>query len=168
MTVDVNSLLDYEDWAKVNPVTGNVYRQDRKGKWYLSPGTLDHWGYRVWNRKRKLHKGHHIVWVVVHGCKPDGDIDHINGDKSDNSISNLRLASRGHNNANAKLRSDNKTGVKGLHWDSSRSRWLANVSIDGVQHQKRFLNREDAEAWITATRNQLHGEYQYDGKTDRK
>ena len=102
------------------------------------------------------------------GVSPMGDIDHINGDRSDNSISNLRVASRGQSNANAKLRSDNKTGVKGLYWDSSRSRWLANVAIDGVQRQKRFLNREDAEAWLTATRNHLHGEYQYDGKTDRK
>ena len=168
MNRGINDCVDYEDWAMVNPVTGDVYRQDRQGKWYLSPGTIDHWGYRVWNRRRKLHKGHHMVWQVVHGYKPTMDIDHINGDKSDNSISNLRLATRGQNNSNAKLRRDNTTGIKGLHWDGTRSRWTTNVTMDGVQHQKRFINREDAEAWIAAKRDTLHGEYQYDGTTDRK
>lgn len=168
MHIGISDYLAYEDWAKVNPVTGDLYRRDRKGAWYLSQGTLDHWGYRVWSRHGKIHKGHHIVWVAVHGCKPSEDIDHINGDRGHNAISNLRLASRGQNNANATMRVDNKSGVKGLYWCAQRQRWQANVALHGEQRQKRFINRDDAVAWIDATRNTLHGEYQYDGTTDRK
>lgn len=55
---------------------------------------------------------HHIVWFLNTGRLPDKDIDHINGNKSDNRISNLREVSRRDNIKNTPHRSSNKLGVK--------------------------------------------------------
>lgn len=57
---------------------------------------------------------HRLAWLMVHGRWPENEIDHINGDRSDNSISNLRHATRLQNARNIKLRCDNQSGAFGI------------------------------------------------------
>lgn len=61
------------------------------------------------------------------------DVDHVNGDKFDNRRSNLRLATRSENCANKKIRSDNKTGFKGVFWISTKNRFVVEVEKQGVK-----------------------------------
>lgn len=71
---------------------------------------------------------HRLAWIYMHGEIPEGRyIDHINGCRSDNRIANLRLAMPRNNLHNCKVRSDNTTGVKGVSYDPSRGKWVANV-----------------------------------------
>jgi hypothetical protein len=58
---------------------------------------------------------HRLVWRIYYGTWPDGDLDHINGDRKDNRISNLRIANPSENCANSAVYKNNTTGYKGVH-----------------------------------------------------
>lgn len=77
------------------------------------------------------YRAHRVIWALHHGLDPGPlDIDHINGDQQDNRICNLRIASRSQNNHNTGAPKNNKSGVKGVSWDSRLKRWFACISIN--------------------------------------
>jgi len=76
--------------------------------------------------KRKLHHIH--VWEQANGPIPDGyEVDHINGQRDDNRLENLRLVTRKENMQNAKRYSTNTSGVTGVSWSKSKNKWRAYV-----------------------------------------
>ena len=58
-------------------------------------------------------------------------VDHIYGKRFDNRTSELRIASSTQNNQNKRIRSDNTSGVIGVYWSNNRSKWYAQITIDG-------------------------------------
>ena len=77
-------------------------------------------------------------------------VDHVDRDKLNNHISNLRWATNIENSQNASIRSDNTSGVKGV-WVKRDSKWIAEIRINGVKkHLGTFSNKDDA---ITARSN---------------
>jgi hypothetical protein len=92
---------------------------------------------------------------------PDGmEVDHINGDPLDNRRANLRVVTHGENLRNQKLRTDSKSGFKGVSFDKDRGTWYAYVNS---KKARKFLGRfatalEAAHAYNVAAR-QLHGEH---------
>jgi hypothetical protein len=83
-------------------------------------GTLDNYGYTVIKINGNIFKAHRLIWFVTYGKFPEGDIDHLNGDRSDNRIENLRDVSRSVNQQNRAKQervNDLPTGVS-----ASRSR----------------------------------------------
>lgn len=88
---------------------------------------------------------HRVVWAIYYGAYPKGQIDHINGIRSDNRINNLRDVSADKNRRNAKRRSNNTSGFGGVYYKASRRKWVANISNDGVRtHLGVFEYRFDA------------------------
>lgn len=74
---------------------------------------------------------HRLIWMLVHGYDPDF-IDHINGDRADNRLANLRSASRTENNQNRCALSNNTSGVNGVGWDRAYQKWVGRLtSPDG-------------------------------------
>ena len=93
------------------------------------------------------------------GLTPD-DIDHINGDRTDNRACNLRSALRGYNNANShKGRAKLYSHTKGVSYDKARAKWVGHVTIHGDTHQRRFATEQEAADWVASKRKELHGEY---------
>ena len=87
--------------------------------------------YRMINIGGALFRAHRLAWLYMTGEWPTTDVDHINGNRADNRWSNLRLASRAENNANAGLPKNNTSGVKGVSFDPKRKRpWRAMISKD--------------------------------------
>lgn len=85
-------------------------------------GTLAKSGYLRIKYGGVSYLAHRIVWAKFHGSVPDMHIDHINGDKLDNKIENLRLATNGQNFANSpKVRSS--SGYRGVY--PFRNKWKA-------------------------------------------
>lgn len=78
----------------------------------------------------RLYLVHRVIWMYVHGYFPEHYIDHINRDKCDNRLENLREATNKCNMRNSKLRSDNKTGITGIFLLKDRGKWLANIRVD--------------------------------------
>jgi hypothetical protein len=91
---------------------------------------------------------HRVIWKMMTGDEPP-QIDHINGVRSDNRFANLRAATNAINCRNAAQRSDNTSGVKGVHWDASRQKWAAVISADRKHYH---LGRFDTLAEATAAR----------------
>lgn len=60
-------------------------------------------------------------------------VDHKNNDSLDNCRENLRAADHSGNAANSKTRVDNTSGLKGVSFDKSRGRWMASITVGGVQ-----------------------------------
>lgn len=104
------------------------------------------------------HLAHRLAWLFVHGHWPEADIDHINGDRSDNRIDNLRCVTRQHNLMNQRRpRSDNTTGYLGVCVDRARGEFQARLQVSGrVKHLGRFDNAEAAHAAYVAAKRRLH------------
>lgn len=75
---------------------------------------------------------HRLAWLLGHGHDPgDNEIDHINCNKSDNRLVNLRLSTHAENLRNKGISSRNTSGYKGVFWRSDRCKWRACISVDG-------------------------------------
>lgn len=74
---------------------------------------------------------HRVIWKMVTGFDPSEEIDHINGEKSENGFSNLREASRCENSRNCKVPTANTSGFKGASFNKGRRKWQAQISFGG-------------------------------------
>lgn len=88
-------------------------------------------GYLCGNIFGKQFKAHRIIWSMHNNEWPDGYIDHIDHDRSNNSISNLRVVDKIEQNKNLSLRSNNTSGEIGVSYSEKRDRWIAQLTIDG-------------------------------------
>lgn len=106
---------------------------------------------------------HRVVWALHHGDWPPSDmeIDHINGDRSDNRPCNLRLCSPSQNRANS-LSSRNTSGLRGVSWCKRTMKWDARTMKNKKNiHLGYFDSKEDAHIAYCAAVEQAHGEYAY-------
>ncbi len=103
---------------------------------------------------------HRLAWFYTGKCWPPAEIDHINGDKTDNRLDNLRLATRSQNVANRKVLKTNKTGIKGVCWDSRRCKWIAQCMVDGRnEFLGAFDTSSDAHSAYSHRAKQVHGNF---------
>jgi hypothetical protein len=136
---------------RYDPETGKLWRE---------AGSSDGRGYIYVQFQKKHHLAHRVAWFLHYGSWPDGLIDHINGNKSDNRIKNLRLANFSENQLNRNRTSSNTSGHKGVSYHKHRKRWQALISVDG---KNKFLGSfntalEAADAYNEAALK-YHGEF---------
>lgn len=93
---------------------------------------------------------HRLAWLVTHGEWPAQLIDHINGDRSDNRLCNLREATHTQNRFNAGKWGHNKSGFKGVSFHPFSGLWRARVSV----------NRKDVCLGYFHTKEEAHAVYQ--------
>lgn len=88
---------------------------------------------------------HRLAWLIVYGELPKTQIDHINRNRSDNRISNLRLSDPSANMRNRSKNKNNTSGVTGVSWNESRKIWESRVGACGkIKHLGYFKNFNDA------------------------
>lgn len=120
---------------RYDPESGILYNRIRRGTTApagVQTGTKGAGGYLVVRVNRVLYKVHRIIWLMVYGKEPDGDIDHIDGCPSNNRIINLRCVSASTNLKNARIRTDNSTGIVGVSWSTGRGKWAVSIRSSGV------------------------------------
>ena len=140
---------------KYEPETGKIFDVLGNEKFLVSHSK----GYFVGGIDYKVYKAHRVAWALHYGSWPDGFIDHINGDRKDNRISNLRLATRGQNRQNSKMNENNTTGYKCVHLKSS-GRFEVQVSAGGVRRYfGTYSTAEEAHSVYLREMKKLHGEY---------
>ena len=150
MTLDqttLSTIFEYKD--------GELYWL-KTGK---KAGTLHHTGYTQICVNRKLHNAHRLVFMIYHGWLPEV-IDHIDGNRANNNIDNLRPASWSQNLQNMKLRPTNKSGCKNVSWCKRKRKWAVQLSIHGKQtNLGRYDDLEFAELVATEARAKYHGAF---------
>lgn len=122
-------------------------------------------GYRKGRLHRKLLRAHRVAWAIHHGRWPALDLDHINGDRSDNRISNLRQVTRSENQRNMRLPSDNKSGVIGVYWSTARQKWVAEIrDADGKKKHLGVFEDLKAAADVRKAAEAEHGYHKNHGR----
>lgn len=132
----LKSVIDYD------PSTGVFRWRSRPGRKRFNKmfagkeaGTINSWGYRVIHIGDKFYKAHRLAWLYCHGSQPKDQIDHINGVKTDNRISNLRDVDQKKNSRNNKIDKRYASSCPGVYWDRKSERWVARVATDeGMKH----------------------------------
>lgn len=96
-------------------------------------GTINPDGYVVVGIAKKYYLAHRLIWKLVTGNDPADIIDHEDTNRTNNRWLNLREASNGPNIQNSRIRKDNKSGIKGVHWDKHHNAWKATLGLNGEQ-----------------------------------
>lgn len=166
----LRQLLRYE------PETGKLFWRQRSPEWFQSARScavwnakyagreaftsLDRSGYRQGNILNHVHRGHRVVWAIVTGAWPDGEIDHVDLVRHNNRQDNLRSASRSENLRNAGLSKRNTSGFKGVSWARRDKKWRAEIALNGrTKVLGMFATPEEASAAYAKASAELHGEF---------
>lgn len=151
----VRGLLDYD--ATTGILTWRVRRAGlaKKGS---RAGCGTHWnGYRTLTLGNVQCQEHAVAWLHHYGTWPSEDLDHVNGDRADNRIANLRECSPAQNAQNLPVNRDNKSGFLGVYRPKKKNKWRAQIKKDGVRHYlgDYFTPEEAHQAYLKA-KAELH------------
>ena len=104
-------------------------------------------GYLLITINQQTYRAHRLAWLYVYGEHPKGEIDHINGDPSDNRIVNLRVATRSQNTANIRKKCNSGNKLKGVTPARDGVRYKAQIRINGKNtYLGTYSNEEEAHA----------------------
>jgi hypothetical protein len=144
----LRELLDYD------PETGRFSKNGAQRGFLVPP--KNYVRVHLDGRQRLAHR---LAWLYVYGEWPSGQVDHLNGDKTDNRIANLRCVSAAQNMQNIRsAKSYNKTGgLLGVCRPSGESKYVAQISVGGVnRYIGRYDTAEEAHAAYLAEKRKLH------------
>ena len=156
-----------KEYFQYNPETGlfiwKIFRGGGSPKIGTIAGTPHEDGYVKIKVNGKIYAAHRLAWLYMTGAFPDQEIDHINGDGTDNRFSNLREASRTENNRNTKVRKNNTSGFKRVS-KNRHGKWVAHIHAEGRQHYLGAFDTPEAahEAYCTAAKT-FYGEFANNG-----
>jgi hypothetical protein len=121
----LREIFDYKD--------GHLYWKitTKKIKLNQRAGTIDGRGYFATGLNLKLYKNHRLIYFMHHGYLPKF-IDHIDGNKLNNKIENLREATASQNQQNIKLQKNNTSGYKNVYWHKKPKKWCVALKINKV------------------------------------
>lgn len=139
----LNKIFEYD------PITGLFIYKVKPCAWLNigdPAGTLIEKGYWSLTYKRKRYRAHRVAWLLYYKKWPDGIIDHIDTDKLNNKIDNLRDIEGNKNQQNQRFPSkNNTTGYLGVSFDRSRNKYMANIMINRkAKNLGRFNSPEEA------------------------
>jgi HNH endonuclease/AP2 domain len=123
-------------------------------------GCFDREGYRVISIDCRSYPAHQLAWFYMTGRWGRPMIDHRDGNRANNRLSNLRVATSSQNNANRPLPRHNTSGFKGVHFDRRLRKWKACICKDWrTKYLGVFPTPEAAHAAYVAAARKLHGEF---------
>lgn len=120
-------------------------------------GSIGGGGYRYVRIGGLQHRANRLAWLMMTEAWPSGQVDHIDGDTSNDRWANLRDATPGQNCANARRRRDNSTGIKGVR--RMNSRWQVRLGKNGARHVGTFDTLEEAAAAYERAALALYGDF---------
>lgn len=132
-----------------DPVSGVLYRGGK------AVGTKHTLGYLKVKHKGRTYLVHRIAFLIHYGKWPT-QVDHVNGDKSDNRLVNLRECGYSGNNAHRGLMVSNTSGFKGVHFSKSSGLWRAQAGYTVIGY---FRNKTDAAKAYDRSAIEQFGEY---------
>ena len=156
MTQDeLKQLLHYD------PNTGEFTWLANTGKKKLigkRAGRYDKFGNRFYiNINKKQYLAHRLAWLYVYGQWPKDQIDHVNGNSSDNRILNIRECNNSENSQNKSTQSNNSSGYIGVHYYKAYDKWRSRIQINNKEiHLGYFDTAEEAYEKYLEAKKQYH------------
>lgn len=116
-----------------NSETGKIYWKTTKNgiKVGAEAGFVNHEGYRKINIRGSLQSSHRLAWLLHYGKWPEYTIDHIDGNKENDRIDNLRDVTNGENDKNKPMYKNNTSGHVGVYWIERDQKWQASIKVNG-------------------------------------
>ena len=157
LTLDlVNKLFRYDK------ETGDLIRKvsvSSRGQAGDIAGTVNSLGYCVTTIEGTKYRNHRVIFLMHNGYLP-ACLDHIDTNRLNNRIENLRPATTAQNQYNAGIRKDNTSGVKGVTWHAQSSKWQSQVRYKGENNYLGLYRTvTEATTAVHKAREQLHGEF---------
>lgn len=159
---------------KYDPLTGKLFWKERPVSMFSNSRACRSWnsryagkeaftadlnGYRQGMINYRTLYAHRVAWAIYYGEWPTDQIDHINCDRSDNRIANLRSADAFGNNRNQMLMKNNTSGFKGVSRARS-GRWVAKIMAGGkYKHLGTFDSAVEAAKVYARAAAGYHGEF---------
>jgi hypothetical protein len=158
--LDVKQLFDYLHY---DPETGAfIWKVNtaRSGKIGNIAGNVNCRGYRsIWINGLRFY-AHRLAWAMSHGEWPTLDVDHINQNKSDNRICNLRHASRSENMFNRGKNKNNTSGIKGVMFCKDTKKWVSRIMVNRKTiYIGRFTDKQKASEAYLEKAKEYRGEF---------
>lgn len=140
--------------------TGKFFWRSNRGqaRTGVEAGAVRKNGYRIIVINKFQYLAHRLSWLVCFGGWPDGNVDHIDGNRLNNCIGNLRIATHGQNIQNQhKAHARNKSGLLGVSWSKSHKKWRASIMVNGKPHYLgRHQSKEFAHQVYLEAKAKLH------------
>lgn len=151
----LREVLSYE------PITGEFRWRASLGRRPVKAGDVAGFlrnGYWTIGLDDRDYPAHRLAWLYVYGVWPTGQIDHMNGKRTDNRLANLRDVTGAINSQNQRRpRIDNTTGLLGVGYDKRRKKFRAQIQTNGVNRfLGRFSTAEEAHAVYLAAKRSAH------------
>lgn len=120
-------------------------------------GSINGNGYRHICIQGKTYKAHRLAWLYVFGKFPNNLLDHINRNRSDNRLRNLREVGYSENNQNHEISKRNTSGITGVYWYKPSQKWCAKISSNNkLKHIGYFATIEEAIAARKAAEKEIY------------
>ncbi len=151
----IRSILSYD--RETGTFHWKQFRSANAQKGQLA-GCVKSNGRRVIRILGRLEFCNRLAWIYETGQQPKGEIDHIDGNPSNDAFSNLRDVTHSQNLQNLKRpKSNNKLGILGVHFQKDRGKYLAQIKLDGRNfHLGRFESAADAEKAYKEAKISMH------------
>ena len=151
LDIDLHNIFYYKDGLL-------FYKKTNK-----KAGWGSHSSYNKVEINYKIYCQHRVIFLMQHGYLPKV-VDHIDGNRYNNKIENLRATDQSKNALYARKKSHNTSGVKGVHFHRICNKWWARISIDGKRKSLGlFDDLELAELVMMEAREKHHGEFAHHG-----
>jgi hypothetical protein len=153
---DVTDCFEYRDGYLYWKGVSHPNKQHMMDK---PAGSIHKTGYRHITWRGKVHKAHRLIFMLHYGYLPP-EVDHINGNRADNRIENLRSATRSENQCNRNALASNTSGYPGVSWHKASKAWLVRVMKNGKSHLIGYFKDLDLAGLVaTEARSLYHGAY---------
>ena len=136
--------MNFREIFTYDRVTGQLFWVSRPKRFYkrsLVAGCVNSLGYVQISYKGKQYLAHRIIWEIEFGGPPEGWIDHIDGNRSNNKLENLRLASPKENTWNRRGNKNTTSRYKGVYYYKNYGKWHARFSSTHIGY---FKSEEEA------------------------
>ena len=159
-----------------NPDTGEIRWKVRPLHHFYSPKVGEAWnrrlagkhwivnkysGYRTSTISGVCLRGHRVAWLITHGEWPNGFLDHIDGDKTNNRLDNLRVVDPAESSKNKGKQVRNKSGINGVYLDLKGNKskpWRVYIGVNG---KNKFIGGYETKEQAKQARDQAEADYGY-------